>query len=242
MSRGSATRRRGAQRRRRLLAAVVVVVALAAGYLFWLRDSSLVEVNDVEVTGVTANAEQVRSALTAEAETMTTLNVDRDALLGAVERFPTVRGMETDTAFPHGLKIEVSERLPVAVVSSSDEEVPVSSDGYLLEGVEFDAAGLPLLELAEEPEGGRLSGEDAALAAIAGGVHDRLRPQVETIVLDEEAGGVVAVLEGGMDLRFGDSDRAAAKWAAAATVLSDPELGATGYVDVSVPERPVAGS
>lgn len=241
MSRGSGARGGAHRRRRRLLAVAVVLAALVGGYLFWFRDSSLVEVNDVEVTGVSANAEQVSSALTAEAETMTTLNVDRDALVRAVERFPTVRQIETETEFPHGLKIEVSERLPAAVVSSGSEEVPVSSDGYLLEGIEFDA-GLPSLETAEEPEGGRLSGEDAALAAIAGGVHDSLRPQVETIVFDEEAGGVVAVLGGGMDLRFGDANRPAAKWAAAATVLSDPELGAPGYVDVSVPERPVAGS
>ena len=58
-----------------VLAACLV---LAAGYQFWLRDSPLVAVEDVKVTGLTTkDAARVRAALVSAAHTMTTLHVDQ---------------------------------------------------------------------------------------------------------------------------------------------------------------------
>ena len=60
--------------------AAVAAVLLAGGWM-WLRDSSLVRVRNVQVTGVHgAGSGAVRSALTAAAQDMTTLNVDVGAL------------------------------------------------------------------------------------------------------------------------------------------------------------------
>ena len=41
--------------KRRLLALAVACVALALGYQLWFRDSSLVEVQQVQVTGLTSS-------------------------------------------------------------------------------------------------------------------------------------------------------------------------------------------
>src|SRR3954463_3901118 len=88
----------------------VAVVALLGGGWGWLRDSSLVAVNNVQISGITAsNADQVRAALSDTASTMTTLHVRRSALLGAVARFSSVGDLKVNANFPHTLTIQVVE-------------------------------------------------------------------------------------------------------------------------------------
>jgi hypothetical protein len=48
------------------------------------------------------------------------------------------------------------------------------------------------------------------------------------------------VLASGLERRFGDASRLAAKVAAAQALL--PRVGGAAYLDVSAPERPVAGT
>ena len=48
-------------------------------------------------------------------------------------------------------------------------------------------------------------------------------------------------MRGGIPIRFGTSELAARKWAAAAAVLADPKTETLTYVDVRVPERPALG-
>jgi cell division protein FtsQ len=48
-------------------------------------------------------------------------------------------------------------------------------------------------------------------------------------------------LRNGPLLEFGDGVRARAKWIAAARVLGDPRGAGASYLDVRIPERPVAG-
>ncbi len=170
---------------------------------------------------------------------MSTLHVREDELRAAVARFPTVASVSADPGFPHKLTINVTERLPVAVTEVGGKQVPVAADGYLLEGIDVDAGKLPTLE-AGRVEGERLDGDGVAQATILGAAPAALRDRLQGASFDEDLGGVVVDLEGAPELRFGDGERAEAKWEAAAAVLADPNLSGT-YVDVSVPERPVAG-
>jgi cell division protein FtsQ len=232
---------RGQVLRRRLAAAGAVAVILLAVYLVILRNSSLFAVDQVEVSGVTANQERITAALVRASEDMTTLHVREDDLRKAVGTFPTVAALSTSTDFPHGLKIEVTERPPVAVAKIDGEPTPVSGDGFVLTGIEFDPKELPSLD-AGPSEDARLGGEGAAQAAILAAAPEELRPRLRAATWDLDRGGVVVDLDGTPELRFGEGDRGADKWEAAVTVLADPDLGAPGYVDVSVPGRPVSGS
>jgi cell division protein FtsQ len=234
------SRRRAQVRRRRLTAVGVILLVLVLAYLLWFRNSSLVSVDHVEVEGVTADREQVIAALERAAEGMTTLHVKEGELREAVAGFPTIATVSADAQFPHGLKIEVTERLPVAVAEVDARQVAVSADGYVLEGVVFDPKELPSL-VAGPVAGTRLGPEGAAQAAILGAAPDALKDRLEESNWDAERGGVVVDLDGAPELRFGGGDRAEAKWQAVAAVLNDPELGSPSYVDVSVPQRPVAG-
>ena len=53
--------------------------------------------------------------------------------------------------------------------------------------------------------------------------------------------GLAATLESGPKLYFGGGSRLAAKWGAAAQVLADRTSKGASYLDLRVPERPVAG-
>src|SRR5205807_204789 len=82
------------RRLRLVLAAVVVLGALLAGGWFWFRDSSLVAVKHVSVTGESGpDASAIRSALTTAATNMTTLDVDMGQLRTAVLPYPAVKDL-----------------------------------------------------------------------------------------------------------------------------------------------------
>lgn len=230
---------RGRVWRRRAVALAVLAIAIAVGYQFWLRDSSLFAVDEVEVEGVTANREQVTAALEQAAEGMTTLNVDEDELRKAVSAFPTVASIRVDAGLPSTLTIELTERLPVGTVESGGERVPVSGDGYLLPGLDPGEAKLAAVEA--RVDDGRIDADGLAQAEVLAAAPPELRERISETAFDVDRGGVVVDLEASPELRFGSADQAEDKWAAVVTVLADRELGSPAYVDVAVPERPVTG-
>ena len=226
--------------RRRAILAGAVALIVVLGYLLWLRDSSWFAIEKVEVEGLTANQQEISASLAIAAKDMTTLHIDDEKLRDAVAGYPTVASIKADATLLHKLKIEVTERLPVAVGTVDGRQVAVSEDGFVLLGLDFDPKELPSLDPGET-QGPALSEEGAAQAAILGATPDELQDRLSSAIWDEERGGVVVDLDGAPELRFGDGEDAAEKWKAVAAVLTDPELGSPFYVDVSVPGRPVAG-
>ncbi|HEV3378866.1 MAG TPA: FtsQ-type POTRA domain-containing protein [Thermoleophilaceae bacterium] len=227
--------------RRYLLILAAALLLLGAGYQFWLRDSSLVAVEDVTVTGLTtSDSKRVRMALTAASRSMTTLHVDHDALERAVAGFPVVRELEVTTDFPHGLNIHVVEHVPAAVAVGESGRVAVAGDGTILQGVPVEKR-LPTVEVEGAVGVERLRDPTAlASAAIAGAAPAELRGRLSEVGEDGRL-GQVAQLRNGPEVIFGDATRVRAKWAAAATVLADLEASGASYVDVRLPDRPAAG-
>jgi cell division protein FtsQ len=228
--------------RYRLAVGAILAVTAAAGYLLWLRDSSLVAVTDVEVAGVVSgDRERIVAELTRIAREQTTLHADPAAMERAAAAFPTVKSVSVDPNFPHGMRIEVTERPPALLVESAGTRIAAAADGTLLAGVEVsDSDQLPVLEVPRTPAEGMLSGEALQQALVVGAAPEPLRPLVHAVRLDEEH-GVEVTLRGGIPVRFGSAVRAGEKWAAAAAVLASPKLDALTYLDVRVPERPTAG-
>lgn len=223
-----------------LVAALLLAVALAAGYVLWLRDSSLVAVERVTVTGLTSgDAAEIRSALRTAAESMTTLNHDDAALERAVASYPAITGIETGVDLPHGLEVEVIERRPVATVERADgSPVPVAADGTLLPDFEADASLPPVP--GEAPAGEAVTDATtlAALAAVDAAPAELAR-RIEAVEPEEDA--LTAVLADGPAIVLGDPTRAEDKWAAVAAVLARGDAAGAAYVDVRLPERPAVG-
>jgi cell division protein FtsQ len=226
---------------RRLVVLAVVSMLLGAGYQFWLRDSSFVSVDEVEVTGLTTkDAKRVRAALKNAGYAMTTLHVDQEALEQAVAHYPVVRALEVTADFPHGLRIHVIEHHPAARVALGGGEVAVAGDGTLLRNLPVERR-LPAIEAKGGLQGDRLSGT-AALAAVrvAGTAPAPLRARIARVEA-RKGDGLVAELRDGPELIFGDVSRLRAKWVAAARVLADPHAAGATYVDLRLPGRPAAG-
>ena len=99
----------------RAVAACAGVLALLATGWLWLRDSSLVAVRQVDVTGLSGSeAPRVRAALQEAAREMTTLHVRAKQLQTAVAPFPAVRSVDAHADFPHRLRVVVHEHVAVA--------------------------------------------------------------------------------------------------------------------------------
>jgi cell division protein FtsQ len=223
--------------RRRLIVGAVLAVVLAAGYMLWLRNSSLVAVTDVAVEGAESYP-AAEAALAGAADEMTTLNVDRDALAAAVADNPAIVSIDTSTDFPHGLTIEVEARRAAGYVEEGG--AIVAGDGVILESGAERPDGLPLIEVDGEAGSGTLSGETLAVAEVLGPAPEALAGEIDVATFDADHGPVVT-LSPGIDLRFGDASQAAMKWRAAATVLADPALDSASYIDLSAASRPVVG-
>jgi cell division protein FtsQ len=219
--------------------AVALLALVIAGGL-WLRDSSLVAVNRVTVTGLTGpQAAKITSQLEAAARDMTTLHVRGDQLRAVTEPYPVVKDVRVSTDFPHGLRIEVVENTPVAAISVNGFRTPVSADGRIIRGA--SQSDLPIVPLKVAPTGATVADGTArhAIAALAA-APEALRARV-TRASTTPDGGLTLQLRDGPDLRFGGADRLAAKWAAAAAVLSSGQSAGATYLDLRYPERPAAG-
>jgi cell division protein FtsQ len=226
---------------RTLLAAGAALVLLLAGW-FWLRDSSLVAVRTVEVTGIDGTqGVRVRAALEEAARSMTTLHVRRSALETATEPFSIVKRIEVSTDFPHTMQIHVVTNVAVGAIVVDGRRIAVTSDGTVLRDVTAPAS-LPEIPLRSAPAGARVT-ERTAVAAVAalGSAPAALRERVEAVRTTVERGLELQLAHGPL-LVFGSAERFDAKWAAATAVLADPEAAGASAIDVTAPERPaVAG-
>jgi cell division protein FtsQ len=241
---GSRSRRltlpRSGRPRLRLLIAIVVLAGLLGGGYLLLRDSGLVRVEEVRVTGVSSSAEpRIDAALDAAARGMTTLHVREGALRRAVAGFPSVAGLRVQTHVPHGLTIEVVERRPVAVLVAGDQRLAVSGDGRLLRDVQ-DTIGLPTIGQGALPSGTHVTAaRTRAALAVAAAAPQALRRRAER--MSYAARGLTVELVDGPPLIFGDASQAAAKWLGAARVLADPTSAGATYLDLREPGRVSAG-
>jgi cell division protein FtsQ len=228
--------------RARLIALGVVVAALGALYMLWFRDSSLVRVERVTVTGLSGtDAPRQRVALIAAATRMTTLHVDEDALRRALGAGATIEALHVSADFPHGLHIEVVEKAPVAVLVYGRERAAVGAGGVLLPGVQPIPTWLPAIDVGALPEHGRLGhGRASRLVAAAAAAPAALRPRIERL-RELPVKGLVAYIRSGPEVILGPPVELGLKWTAAAAILADPTSRGASYIDVRLPDRPVAG-
>lgn len=244
--RGGGGAARSARLRRRLLdpralIALIVIAALLGGGWLWFRDSSLVTVKRVTVTGASGpDAAAIRRALVAAAQGMTTLDVSLGQLRTAVAPYPVVKNVDVSTQFPHGMRIRVIEQIPVAVVSVQGATIAVASDGTLLHD-SGGASALPRIPLAVPPGGTRLTGAARGAVSLLAAAPYQLLVHLEQVTTTAPHGLTVQV-RNGPALYFGSATQLAAKWTAVAAVLADQHSARASYIDVSDPTRPAAGA
>jgi cell division septal protein FtsQ len=201
------------------------------------------------VVGLTGpGAGRVRETLKEAGLDMTTLHVDQAHLRQAVASEPSIASLRATPDFPHGLRIDVTENHPVAAITiPGSGKVPIAGNGTLMPG-DRGAQGVPELRVQGIPRVGR-DGVAAArlkddrvapLVRIASAAPPALLQRATSIEI-HRGEGIVVLLRDGPRVIFGDASSVGAKWLAAAGVLASPDSQGAAYVDVRLPDRPVAG-
>lgn len=240
-------RRRERGRRRlprpgpRFLLVVLALAALLTGAFFWVRQSSLVAVQRVTVTGVSGpDAGAIRQTLVQTAERMTTMVIDSGRLRAAVARYPVVRSLRVSVHLPHSVTIAVFEQVPVAMVDGTI----VSSRGDLLRSVSPASQALPTITASAAGAGSgaaTVSGTARADVSLLAAAPYPILAKLTTAGW-RPGRGLTATLRNGPVIYFGDDTDLVAKWRSAILALASPTSDGASYIDVTDPARPAAGT
>ena len=224
----------------RSLLVAFALLALAAGGYAAARQTSLFAVRSLEVEGASpAVARQVREVLE-PLRGKSLVAVDGADVADRLTALPWVESVRLDRSFPHTLRVAVTPEQPVAVLRRGAEAWLVSASGRVLEeGGARERTRLPRIWLpasAEPLVGGRVQdGAAVAVAALAPAAGTPFLARVRFVRQGEET--LTLVLRSGIEVRLGDTSELLLKLEIARAILSG--LVAPGYLDLSVPDRPV---
>jgi cell division protein FtsQ len=228
---------------RSVVGALLLLVGAVCAYVI-ARETSVFAVRTVAVSGAPpAVAAQVRDALQGEVGT-SLLRVDLARARSAVTTLPTVAAVSFNRAFPHTLVVVVVPERPVAVIRQAGDSWLVSARGRIMATLVHGARpALPRIWTGRGPTFavGAPVGDSLlpALAAVSPLRAIRFPARVAAVRTDGDE--LVLELRSGVEVRLGDAHDIPLKLAVAANVLPLAD-SSTRYVDVSVPERPVAGT
>jgi cell division protein FtsQ len=217
------------------------LLALAGGAYALARQSSAFAVDRIEVTGASPRlAGEVRHAV-AQLRGTSLLALDGSGLVRRVDALPTVVAAGYDRAFPHTLRIAVVPEQPVAVVRQGAKAWLVSARGRVMRPISrHGARPLPRIWIPKTTPvelGGFLPANHAAAIARSLALAARLPVHIAFAALRRD--GLVFRLRSGLELRLGEATDIRLKLAIARRALPALPAEAT-YLDVSVPNRPVA--
>jgi cell division protein FtsQ len=219
----------------------LLLVLGAFGAYFAARNTSLFAVRMIEVQGAPpAVAAEVRAAL-APALGTSLVAFDRAAAERRLTTLPEVASAQLDRAFPHILRVVVQLETPVAVLRRGPLAWLASARGRVLEQLTARPyPPLPRIWLsgsAAVAVNSRLGGARAAAGPPPAPLrHLRFPKAVRSIIAS--GGSVTLILASGGQVRLGAPAQLPLKLAVAQRILV--LAGETAYVDVSVPDRPVA--
>jgi Cell division protein FtsQ/POTRA domain, FtsQ-type len=227
----------------------MALLAAAAGLYAAARETSTFAIDELRIEGAPpALARQIEEEL-APLVGRSLVGLDGDGVVAQVTALPGVRSATYDRAFPHALVVRVVRERPAAVLRRGAESWLVSARGRVIRQLEQGAhARLPRIWAPKTTvvERGAILGDAEllrsvlALRVVAG---EQFPARVRTV--RGRGGELTFVLGNGLELLLGDEAELALKLAAAREILpllDPPGLGGPTYLDLSVPERPVAGT
>jgi hypothetical protein len=222
------------------VAAALVLVAAAIGTYVAARQTGIFALQRIEVVGAPpAVAAQIRSTLRPYLG-RSLVRFDSGAAARKLSDVAEVADTRFDRAFPHTLKVRVRTERAVAVLRQGSDAWLVSSTARVLRRLERPYPRFPRIWVPRSAEiavNSTLAGVGArgvaALAPLA-----PLRVGVDVQQVRTGDGELTLVLGSGTEIRLGDSGDLRLKLAIVKQLL--PVTGGARYLDLSVPERPVA--
>lgn len=213
---------------RYVVAAVAAVLAVGLG-VYALYFSSWLRAEGVELVG---NELLTDAQVLAAAEVPTggpLARTDVGAIERRVESLAAVRNADVSRKWPHDVRIEITERTPVAVLDLGDRVVALDADGTAFPAPPRARQGLPRVKVGAGADKDALR-EGAAVVAVLDDEVTALVDHVEVRTVDE----ILLRLRDGRLVRWGSADDSEDK---AAVLLALLDRKAQTY-DVSVPGAP----
>ena len=228
---------------RALLLGFALLGSAALTY-FGARESSLFALRTFQISGappqVAAHVEQALQPLSGR----NLLALNQGEIEQRLLRLPDVAAVSLDRDFPHTLRVSVTPAHSIAVLRRGTSAWIVSSDGRVIRSAGlFAAPKLPRVWVPASESvdiGAPIADADTAravraLAIVRGaGFGSRI---AAVRAGDRE---LTFVLAQGPELRFGDATDLTLKLAVATRMLP-LATGTSGYLDLTVPARPIAG-
>jgi hypothetical protein len=227
---------------RSLLLALAIAAAAAAAY--WAAHAtSVFAVEQIEVRGAPPDVKRQVDAATRELLGRSLVAVDADDVEGSLRALPAIAGASVDRAFPHSLVVKVAPERPVAVARRGHSAYLVTGTGSVVREIEPGSEqALPRLWIPRGVSvyvGGRLPTAYAPpTRALAAAREVGFRRGLKGV--RSTNGELTLVLRRGPEIRLGAAADLGLKIAVTRLVLRHLAAGME-YVDVSVPERPIAG-
>lgn len=222
----------------------LALFVLAVGAYVGARETSVFAVRTLEISGGTpAIRAEVRAALAPDLD-KSLLRIDGSDLGRRLAPLPDVHSFRYDRAFPHTLRVVIRPERPVLVVRRGHDAFLVAASGRVLQPLTHPRrSSLPRLWLKSDvviqlgvPLPGHTIAAPVVLASLQG-------PGLPGGVKDVRVGAAELTLDlnGGLEVRLGDASDVRLKLAIAQRILraTGAALAGPGYLDVSVPERPV---
>ncbi len=220
-----------------LLAAAIAAYGVA-------RETSLFAIHRIEIVGASpAVARGVQEALT-PLRGQSLVGLESSDLDRRIAGLSDVIGVTHDRAFPHTLRVYVLPERPLLVLRRGDESWLVSARARVVRPLAKGAsADLPRVWVPKEV--GVAVGDTLADTTARHAVRllslARLELPARVRAVRIEHGDAALILRSGVEVRLGREHDLPLKLAVAARIL--PRLGSdTTYLDVAVPDRPVAGT
>ena len=228
---------------RSLLLAFGLLVA-AFGAYWGARSTSLFAVDRIEIRGAPPDVAREVRAATDGLVGKSLLTVDPSQVEAKVRLLPSVIAASVDRAFPHTLVVKVAAEHPVGVARRGDGAWLVTGSGRVLHRIDPRShRRLPRIWLPRQVSiafGGELPTTYEPAARALGDLRDvHLRGGVKGV--QTRQGELTLALRDGRQVILGEPSDVLLKIAVAAQILRRLD-GSLRYLDVSVPERPVAST
>jgi cell division septal protein FtsQ len=228
---------------RSILVGLALFVLAVGGYIA-ARETAVFAVRTVEIRGGSpAVRAHVRAALASDVGT-SLLRIDGGNIERRLATLPDIQSFRYDRAFPNTLRLVIRTERPVLVVRQGADAFLVAATGRVLRRLAHRRLShLPRLYMKKDVAvriGQPLPGSAAAATTALAPLQNAPLPGgVKGVTAG--ATELTLVLGGGLEVRLGDIGDLRLKIAIARRILqtTGAASAAPGYLDVSVPERPV---
>ena len=222
------------------------MLVLAGGAYAAALETSVFAVQKLDVVGGTPQVRrEVRAALATELG-RSLLQIGSAQIERRIAPLPDLVGVSFDRRFPHTLHVRIRAERPVLLLRrGKDDTWLVSARGRVMRALRTPRlSSLPRTWVSSSTQvtvGELLPAHEGGTAAVAVAAVGRATFATPVRFVRSGASELTLVLRSGLEIRLGDVSDLRLKLAIARRILhaAGATAAASGYLDVSVPERPV---